>query len=396
MAWRGGKMRSGKEESGEGGRGACRMKGMSTGRKSVAVGLSGGVDSSVAAWLLKRDGWHVTGLTMSIWDGSVAIPDLGISGCYGPGEARDLEAAKEIAARIGIEHRVIDLAGDYKNVVLDYFREEYLAGRTPNPCVRCNQRMKFGFLLEAARAQGVEFEKFATGHYARVGFDAASGRWQLRRGKDEGKDQSYFLSRLKQEQLKDLVFPLGELRKGEVKGIARGLGWSDLAEKDESQDFIECDDYSVLFRKGDAKPGDFTTREGKVLGRHRGIIHYTIGQRKGLELGGGGTPWHVLEIDAARNRVVVGPQAELQTRGLVAGDLSWVAWAGAPAAPVRCRVQIRQRHKAAAATVTAAEGGRLEAVFDEPQLSVTPGQVAVFYDGEAVLASGTIEKPRQI
>ena len=369
---------------------------MSNRQKSVAVGLSGGVDSSVAAWLLKRDGWTVTGLTMSIWDGSVAIPDLGISGCYGPGEARDLEAAKEIAARIGIEHRVIDLAGDYKKVVLDYFREEYLAGRTPNPCVRCNQRMKFGFLLEAARAQGVEFDKFATGHYARVGFDEASGRWQLRRGKDEGKDQSYFLSRLKQEQLKDLVFPLGELRKGEVKEIARGLGWSDLAEKDESQDFIECDDYSVLFRKGDAKPGDFVTREGKVLGRHRGIIHYTIGQRKGLELGGGGTPWHVLEIDAARNRVVVGPQAELQTRGLVAGDLNWVARAGPPAEPVRCRVQIRQRHKAAAATVAAAEGGRLEAAFDEPQLSVTPGQVAVFYDGDVVLASGTIEKPRQI
>lgn len=365
---------------------------MSNRQKSVAVGLSGGVDSSVAAWLLKRDGWRVTGLTMSIWDGSVAIPDVGISGCFGPGEARDLEAAKEVAARIGIEHRVIDLAEPYKKVVLDYFREEYVAGRTPNPCVRCNQRMKFGFLLEAARAQGVEFEKFATGHYARVRFDEKSGRRQLLRGKDESKDQSYFLSRLKQEQLKDLVFPLGDLHKGEVKELARGLGWRDLAEKDESQDFIECEDYSVLFKKGDAKPGDFTTREGKVLGRHRGIIHYTIGQRKGLELGGGGTPWHVLEIDAARNRVVVGPREALQTRELEAGDVNWIAWSGPPAEPFRCAVQIRQRHRAAPATVTAKGAGRLAAVFDEPQLSVTPGQIAVFYAGDAALASGVIEK----
>ena len=361
-------------------------------QQTVAVGLSGGVDSSVAAWLLQRDGWRVVGLTMSIWDGSVPIPDLGISGCFGPGEARDLAAARNIAARLGIDHRVIDLAGAYKNVVLDYFREEYLAGRTPNPCVRCNQRMKFGFLLEQARAQGVAFDKFATGHYARTRYDAASGRWQLRRGKDAGKDQSYFLSRLKQEQLAGLIFPLGDLSKGEVKVLARELGWGDLAEKDESQDFIECDDYSVLFRKGDAKPGDFVTRAGQVLGRHRGIIHYTIGQRKGLELGGGGTPWYVLEIDAARNRVVVGPREELYSRELAAGDLNWVGWAEASAEPFRCEVQIRQRHKAAPATVSA-DNGRLRAVFDEPQLSVTPGQIAVFYDGDAVLVSGAIEKP---
>ena len=365
---------------------------MSATQPSVAIGLSGGVDSSVAAWLLLRDGWRVTGLTMSIWDGSVPIPDLGISGCFGPGEARDLEAAKEIAARLGIEHRVVALAEQYKKTVLDYFREEYLAGRTPNPCVRCNQRMKFGFLIDQARAQGAAFDKFATGHYARTRFDEARGRWQLLRGKDAGKDQSYFLSRLKQEQLADLIFPLGELRKGEVKELARELGWGDLAEKDESQDFIECDDYSVLFQQGDAPPGDFVTRAGKVLGRHRGIIHYTIGQRKGLELGGGGTPLYVVEIDAARNRVVVGPREELHARALVAGDLNWVGWAGAPTEPFRCEVQIRQRHKAAPATVTATDG-RLRAVFDEPQLSVTPGQIAVFYAGDVVLVSGAIEKP---
>ncbi|MGD9782512.1 MAG: tRNA 2-thiouridine(34) synthase MnmA [Kiritimatiellia bacterium] len=368
---------------------------MNVGRKSVAVGLSGGVDSAVAAWLLKRDGWRVVGLTMSIWDGSVPIPDKGLSGCFGPGETRDLEAAKEVAARIGIEHRVVPLAEEYKKNVLSYFRAEYLAGRTPNPCVRCNQRMKFGLLLEQARAQGVDFDKFATGHYARVRFDEASGRWQLLRGKDNGKDQSYFLSRLRQEQLAGLLFPLGDLSKGEVKEIARNLGWGDLAEKDESQDFIECEDYSVLFKPGDAEPGDFVARGGQVLGRHRGIIHYTIGQRKGLELGGGGMPLYVLEIDAGRNRVVVGPREELYSRELAAGDLNWVALAGPPEKPLRVSVQIRQRHRAAMATASA-EGGRLMAAFDEPQLSVTPGQVAVAYEDDVVLASGVIEKSLQI
>ena len=364
-------------------------------QKRVAVGLSGGVDSAVAAWLLKQAGWEVVGLTMSIWDGSVPIPDEGISGCFGPGEARDLEAAKSVAARMGIEHRVIPLAEEYKKTVLAYFRKEYLDGRTPNPCVRCNQRMKFGFLLEQAKLRGVEFDKFATGHYARVRFDEASGRWHLLRGMDPGKDQSYFLSRLAQDQLSGLVFPLGELRKGEVKDVARKLGWNDLAEKDESQDFIECEDYSVLFKEGDAKPGDFVTREGTVLGRHRGIIHYTIGQRKGLELGGGGTPWYVLEIDAARNRVVVGPREALFSRELAAENPNWVAWAGPPGESVRVHLQIRQRHRAAMATVSA-KGGRIHAAFDEPQLSVTPGQIAVMYEGDAVLASGVIEKSLQI
>ena len=365
---------------------------MSMAKKTVAVGLSGGVDSSVAAWLLKRDGWQVIGLTMSIWDGAVPMPDVGLSGCFGPGEVRDLAAAKEVADRIGIEHRVISLAEKYRETVLDYFRAEYLAGRTPNPCVRCNQRMKFGFLLEQARAQGLEFEKFATGHYARVRRDDATGRWQLLRGRDAGKDQSYFLSRLRQEQLAGLIFPLGERTKGEVKELARELGWGDLAEKEESQDFIECDDYSVLFREGDSKPGDFVTRDGKVVGRHRGILHYTIGQRKGLELGGGGTPWYVVEIDAERNRVVVGSREELGAPELLAGDLNWISMVGPPAHPLRCRVQIRQRHRAAAATVSDAGHGRVRAVFDEPQVSVTPGQMAVWYDGDQILGSGTIEK----
>jgi len=365
---------------------------MSNKPNSVAVGLSGGVDSCVAAWLLKQEGLHVTGITMSIWDGTIDIPDEGRAGCFGPGETRDLEAVRELAERLGIEHRVIKLAEQYKQEVLDYFRAEYLAGRTPNPCVQCNQRMKFGFLLEQARAQGVEFDLFATGHYARVQLDEVSGRWQLLRGKDAGKDQSYFLSRLHQEQLSGLRFPLGELNKGEVKQIARDQGWVDLAEKEESQDFIECSDYSVLFEKGDSTPGDFVTREGKVLGRHKGIIHYTIGQRKGLELGGGGIPWYVQEIDTERNAVVVGRQSDLYSSELVAGDLNWLAQASPPKAPLRCMAQIRQRHRAAAATLTSGAEDRVHVVFDEPQLSITPGQIVVLYEGDTVLASGAIEK----
>ncbi len=369
---------------------------MGTRQGSVAVGMSGGVDSSVAAWLLQRDGWRVVGVTMSIWDGSLPIPDQGRAGCFGPGEARELERAKAMAVRLGIEHRVIPLADAYRREVLDYFRAEYLAGRTPNPCARCNQRIKFERLPELARAQGLAFDKFATGHYARVQFDPALGRWQLRRGVDPDKDQSYFLARLGQNQLAQLVFPLGERRKEEVRAIARELGWGDLADQPESQDFIECDDYSVLFKPNAAPPGDFVNRAGQVLGWHRGIIHYTVGQRKGLNLGGGGTPWYVLEIDAARNRIVVGPRQELYSRTLAAGDLNWISRSGPPAQPIRVAVQIRQRHRAAPATVSALGADRLQAVFDEPQLAVTPGQVAVVYDGDAVLVSGMIGKPDQI
>lgn len=359
---------------------------------SVAVGLSGGIDSSVAAWLLKQQGWRVIGLTMSIWDGAFPIPDAGLTGCLGPGAERDLATAREMAERLGIEHRVIPLAEEYRNTVVSYFRQEYLAGRTPNPCVLCNQRMKFGFLLEQARAQGMEFDKFGTGHYARVRLDETSRRWLLYRGCDDAKDQSYFLARLKQAQLADVVFPLGELHKEEVRAIARQQGWSDLALRQESQDFVACSDYSILFQPGDAQPGDFVTHDGHVLGQHRGIIHYTVGQRKGLGLGGGGTRWYVLEVDPIRNRVVVGPREDAYSPDVIVADINWVGWAEPPEKSAEAYVQIRQRHKAAPATVTTLPDGRLQVRFHEPQLAVTPGQIAVIYQEDAVLAAGVIAK----
>lgn len=358
----------------------------------VAVGLSGGVDSSVAAWLLAHHGCSVVGLTMAIWDDSLPLPDRGLSGCFGPGETRDIESARAVAAALGIEYHVVSLVREYRETVLEYFRREYLAGRTPNPCVRCNRSMKFGFLLDRAREIGVEFDYFATGHYARLADDPAAGRRLLLRGRDSAKDQSYFLALLRQEQLRRLVLPLGGLLKSEVRELARAVGFIEQAERPESQDFIESDDYGVLFRPGELRPGDIVDESGRVLGRHEGLARYTIGQRKGLGIGGTGEPLYVVALDAERNCVVVGRRAELERRALRAVDCNWIAVAEAPAEPRRCTVRIRFRHEGVAATVVrednASDAVRVE--FEVPQWAVTPGQIAVFYDGERVLGGGTI------
>ena len=355
------------------------------------MGLSGGVDSALAARLLQEQGYSLVGLTMQTWDGSLDIPDRGRSGCYGPGEARDLEAARGVARRLGIPHHVIPLASEFKGSVLDYFRGEYRCGRTPNPCVRCNQALKFGLLLEKARGLGVSFALFATGHYARVERRAEDGRVLLKRALDPRKDQSYFLSRLSQEQLRGLVLPLGGLTKQAVKAKARALGWTDLAAKHESQDFIESPDYAVLFDETDARPGPIRDADGRELARHKGIVRYTVGQRKGVGLSGKGRPLYVTGIDAAANAVTVGPKEELYSKDCLVQDLNWIALAQAPRAPLRAQVQIRQGHRPAAAEVAAgAEAGSVQVRFDEPQLAVTPGQTAVFYDREAVLGAGTI------
>lgn len=370
-----------------------------SGDVTVAVGLSGGVDSSIAAWLLQRHGYRVIGLTMQIWDGALPLPDEGRSGCYGPGEARDIAAAQALAQRLGIPHHVVPLAPEYATEVLGYFRAEYLAGRTPNPCVRCNRTMKFGLMLERARAMGIVFDRFATGHYARVEHDAATGRHWLRKAVDGAKDQTYFLSRLTQDQLAQVMFPLGGLTKPQVKALAREIGWAEIADKDESQNFIESKDYGVLFAEAGQTPGPIVDAGGRVVGQHRGVVHYTIGQRKGLGIGGAGEPLYVIRIDACANRVVVGTHADCFAGGLTAGDLNWIATEPVLDAPRRIRARIRQQHREAEATLTVRQDrGRIMAdvMFKEPQMAVTPGQAVVFYEDDLVLGSGIIESALQV
>ena len=363
---------------------------------TVAVGLSGGVDSSVTAYLLQREGYDVVGLTMQIWDGSLPLPDEGRSGCYGPGEARDIEAARTLAKRLGIPHHVISLAPEYATEVLDYFRQEYRSGRTPNPCVRCNRSMKFGLLLERARAQGIAFDYFATGHYARVEADPGSGRQLLLRAVDHAKDQSYFLARLSQDQLKQILFPLGAMTKPEVKAIARELGWDDVADKQESQNFIESKHYGVLFG-GPEQPGPIVDTHGKPLGQHRGIVHYTVGQRKGLGLSGTIDPLYVVRIEACSNTVVVGTHEDLFATRLIATDLNWISVATGPQSPLQIQAKIRQQHKEADAVLQLlSPGDRAEVVFAEPQMSITPGQTVVFYDHDRVVGSGVIADANQV
>ncbi|TAN38647.1 MAG: tRNA 2-thiouridine(34) synthase MnmA [Verrucomicrobia bacterium] len=357
---------------------------------TIAVGMSGGVDSTVTAWRLKRAGHNVVGLTMQIWDGSVALPDEGRSGCYGPGEARDLAAARAAAEQLGIRHITVPLAGEYKNCVLDYFREEYRSGRTPNPCVVCNQRMKFGLLLEKARAQGIAFDKFATGHYARIVQDPQSGLFRLLRGVDPQKDQSYFIARLTQEQLRQTLFPLGALRKPEVVQMAREAGFGDIAEKEESQDFIESEDYSPLFQPGESKPGPIVDTTGKVLGQHRGIIHYTIGQREGLGVAAA-ERLYVKELRAATNTIVLGRRDEVFSDGCRIEKASWISGTP-PATGTTCLARLRYRHTGVQATLHCESEDVWRTDFAEPQFAVTPGQAAVFYHGDEVLGGGWIEK----
>lgn len=364
--------------------------------KRIGIGLSGGVDSSVAAYLLQQQGLELVGLTMQIWDGTIPLPDEGFSGCFGPGEFRDISAAKTLAARLAITHHVIPLADEYSGQILSYFRQEYRTGRTPNPCVRCNRQMKFGLLPERARQLGIQFDAFATGHYARIEQDPATGRFQLMRAIDNSKDQSYFLCHLGQTQLASTIFPLGAMHKGEVKRLAREIGWDDIAEKQESQNFIESRNYDVLFQNEPCAPGPIVDTTGRVVGQHRGIIHYTIGQRKGLGLGGTETPLYVVRLEACSNTVVVGHRDDLFSSSLVAGDVNWIATPDAPPRPIRVHAKIRQQHHAAPAILTTIESNRRLALrldFEEPQMSVTPGQIVACYDGERVLCGATIEGP---
>ena len=358
---------------------------MENNKIKVAVGLSGGVDSSVAAALLQKQNYAVCGITMEIYDDALGVDDSTKHACYGPGEKEDVESAAAICRKLKIPFHTIDLRQEYQNHVIHYFRNEYLEGKTPNPCVVCNQKLKFGFLLEKARQAGLEFDYFATGHYARI--ENAGDRFLLKRAADHSKDQTYFLYGLAQHQLARTLLPLGDHAKQQVREIAHSLGLQS-ADREESQDFIDGGDYSVLFDKNEIKAGDIVDESGQVLGKHRGIIHYTIGQRRGLGIASH-RPLYVRQIDAAHNRIIVSHRENL-SNGLVATDLNLIGGDRIEQPLNDVQVKIRLRHKAAEASVYPTDGNNTKILFKVPQMSVTPGQSAVIYSGDTVLGGGII------
>ena len=344
----------------------------------IAVGLSGGVDSAVAALLLKREGHEVVGVTMKLWrEGHYKGGDR--DACFGPGEEKDIAAAESFAATLGIGYQVFDCSEEYERIVLGYFRDERRAGRTPNPCVVCNRKLKFGLLPDmAARQMG--FDRFATGHYARR--VEVGGRLAVARASDESKDQSYFLWNLTQEQLGRVMFPLGGLPKSEVRRIAHEAGLV-MADKPDSQDFYSGDANEIV-GKEDAE-GRIVTLDGKTLGKHNGFWHYTVGQRQGLGIGGG-TPFYVVRLDACRNEVVVGRREEAFSREFAVQGLNWQG-AEPTDGPVEGFIKIRSSGRPAG-PVTLERG-----VVHAPDglFGVAPGQSAVLYSADGtILCGGTI------
>ncbi len=352
----------------------------------VAVGLSGGVDSAVTAALLLEAGYEVVGITMKIWKGGIAIQEGPKHACFGPGEAEDLAACERLAAQLGIEYRILDLADEYESRVLDYFRHEYRAGRTPNPCIICNRELKFGFLVDRAREAGLGFDFFATGHYARI--EERKGILHLRKAAFEAKDQSYFLYGLDADRLAHIRFPLGNLAKDEVRAIARRLGL-EPADKPESQDFVAGGDYAPLFADRPPEPGEFVDEMGRVLGRHRGLPFYTVGQRRGIGISIGPEPLYVLKLEPETNRIVLGPNTGLFSEGLVTEDFR-LQDPRLATAPFRARAKLRQNHKPAPCLVYPDDAGHYLLAFGTAERAVAPGQSAVLYDEEGFVLGGGI------
>jgi tRNA-specific 2-thiouridylase len=363
---------------------------------TIAVAMSGGVDSSTVAAMLRAEGHQLVGLTMQLWNqrrlaGKAGMPESTHGRCCSIDDVYD---ARRVSEQLGIPYYVVNHEERFENDVVRPFVSEYLAGRTPIPCSLCNNHLKFDQLLLVARQIGAE--RIATGHYARVQYDEQRGRWLLRRPVDETKDQTYFLFGLTQEQLSRTLFPLGELRKTEVRELARQHRLS-IAEKPDSQEicFIPGGDYkrfinAYLEEQGESLPdttGELVTTSGEVVAEHAGVHNFTVGQRKGLGVATG-SPLYVIQVAGEKNQVVVGAEEQLYTRTMRLRDLNWISIAELRG-PLRVTAKIRHKHTPAAAMVEP-HGDEVLVTFEEPQRAVTPGQAAVFYDRDIVVGGGWI------
>jgi tRNA-specific 2-thiouridylase len=364
--------------------------------RTIAVAMSGGVDSSVVAGMLQRRGEQIVGLTMQLWN-QRRLPELATSGPTGRCcSLDDVYDARHVAQHLGIPYYVVNFEQRFEEQVVKPFIDEYLAGRTPIPCTLCNNFIKFDQFLEMAA--GVGADRIATGHYAKLSWNPDSCRWEMRRSTDRAKDQTYFLFGLEQEQLAHTEFPLGGFEKSQVRELARELGIPTAAKPDSQEIcFVPNGDYASFidsyFKEQGIAPietnGELVTTDGRVVGEHSGVHHFTVGQRRGLKVALG-EPLYVIATEPATRRVVIGRSQELQRASMPVKDVNWISIAP-PNEPVRAEVKIRNKHHAAAATlVPGAEPDTIEVRFDEPQRAVTPGQGAVFYAGDLVLGGGWI------
>ena len=354
----------------------------------VVVAMSGGVDSSLTAALLLRQGYDVIGITMQLWDNEES-ENLEL----GSRPSAAVDDARRVADRLGIPHYFLDFRDLFRQKVVNYFLAEYEAGRTPNPCIACNRYVKFGELWQKAQALGAQF--LATGHYARVIYDSGRGRYLLRQGIDFVKDQSYFLYHLKQEILAHLIMPLGDYTKKQTRQLAREMGLT-VADKPDSQEicFIPNKDYKGFIAKhspASLRPENIVDTQGHVVGRHKGLPLYTVGQRKGLGIAAG-KPLYVVALNPMRNEVVVGSNVEVLGDELVAGNLTFIS-SDTLTSDMPVKAKIRYNAAPADAVITPLNNGQVRVKFATPQRAITPGQAVVFYEGDVVVGGGTILWP---